>query len=100
MHPPSTVEYSAALARHGNSLVGASTLRSRPSVQLRRVSFTNSFASCGSRLIISHLGRHPNPPTAQCDWPISLTAAAGQSARRCPSWLRDWMPSLMKTFLR
>jgi hypothetical protein len=51
-------------------------------------------------LIISRLARHPYPPTAQCDWPVSLITAAGQSARTRPSWLRDSMPSLMKTFFR
>jgi hypothetical protein len=51
-------------------------------------------------LIISRLARHPHPPTAQGDWPVSLTSAADQSARTRPSWLRDSMPSLMKTFFR
>src|ERR1700760_3529567 len=43
---------------------------------------------------------HPHPPTAQCDWPVSLVWAAGQSASTRQSWLRDSMPSLMKTFFR
>lgn len=56
-------------------------------------------------LIISRLGPHPHPPahsaTGQSgSWPVSLIAAAGQSDSTRSSWVRDSMPSLMKTFFR
>src|ERR1700759_1182402 len=51
-------------------------------------------------LIISRLARDPHPPTAQGDRPVRLTSAADQSARTRPTWLRDWMPSLMKSFFK